>query len=109
MLCSHHFDPRYETEEGRALVQDPRIVCLFAGHVHLSRAVDFFGKKLIWTGNYSYSSEKDPLASMWGFREAILSDSGIVSRYITPENRIELDGREITVPYGTQDEITIQI
>ena len=109
VLCSHHFDPRYETDEGKALIQDPRIVCLFAGHVHLSRIMDLCGKKLLWTGNYSYSSEEDPTGSMWGFREAILSENAIVSRYITPENSIVLDGREITVPYGTQDEIEIVI
>ena len=108
VLCSHHFDYRFETEEGKALVQDPRVVCLFAGHVHLSRIVDFFGKKLIWTGNYSYSSEKDPTKSMWGYREAILSSSGITTRYITPENTIVPDGQEITHPYSTQDEITIE-
>lgn len=109
VLCSHHFDSRFETEEGKALIRDPRVVCLFAGHVHLSRIVEIEGKKLCWTGNYSYSSEENPLDSMWGFREAILSDDGIVTRYITPENKIILDGQEIIVPYGTQDEIEIRI
>ena len=109
VLCSHHFDPRFETEEGKALLSDERIVCLFAGHVHLSRIVDLCGKKLCWTGNYSYSSEKDPLVSMWGFREAILTDDSLVTRYITPENEIELDGKKITVPYKTQDELEIRL
>lgn len=107
VLCSHHFDHRYETDEGKALIQDPRIVCLFAGHVHLSRIVDFLGKKLIWTGNYSYSSEKDPMQSMWGYREAILSEDSITTRYITPENTVVLDGKEINVAYSAQDEITL--
>ncbi len=109
VLCSHHFDPRFETEEGKALIQDERVVCLFAGHVHLSRAAEVFGKPLFWTGNYSYSGEKDPLKSMWGFREAILTDDRLVTRYITPENTIVLDGQEVTVPYGTQDEAEIRL
>lgn len=109
VLCSHHFDPRFETDEGKALIQDPRIVCLFAGHVHLSKVEDCCGKKLIRTGNYAYSSEENPLDSMWGYREAILSDDRLVSRYITPENTVELDGKEITVPYAAQDEIEIRL
>lgn len=108
VLCSHHFDPRFETEAGKSLVQDPRIVCLFSGHVHRSRIVNFFDKKLIWTGNYSYSSEEDPLQCMWGFREAILSEDSILTRYIVQENRIVLDGKEIAIPRSIQDEIEIR-
>ena len=39
VLCSHHFDFEKETPEGCRLVQDPRIVCLASGHVHLSDIV----------------------------------------------------------------------
>lgn len=111
VLCSHHFDFRFETPEAKSLMCDERIACLFAGHVHLSRIItlpeDCGGKKLFWTGNYSYSSEENPLDSMWGFREAILTDNSLTTRYITPENTIILNGEQITVPYGTQDEATI--
>lgn len=109
VLCSHHFDWDRETADGRTLLQDERIVCLFSGHVHRSRIVDCGCKKLCWTGNYSYSGERNPLDCPWGFREAVLTGASLVTRYITPENEIELDGKKIIVSYGTQDEITISL
>ena len=111
VLCGHHFDPARETEEGRALICDPRVVCLAAGHVHLSDVItlpeDCGGKKLLRTGQYSYSAHRAPLSSMWGFRELILMEDQLTSRYITPANRIILDGKTIDVAYGTQDEVVI--
>ncbi len=44
---------------------------------------------------------------MWGFREVILKEDQLTSRYITPANRIVLDGKTIDVAYGTQDEVVI--
>ncbi len=46
---------------------------------------------------------------MWRFREAILSEDSITTRYIAPENKIILDEKEVTIPYSTQDEITLSV
>lgn len=110
ILCAHHFAPAAESEEFRALVRDEaRILCLFGGHVHKSDVVElgdeWGGKALLYTGNYSYNTGKEENAqvSMWGFRDLILSDGTLTSRYITPENAIVLNGQEIVHPYGVQD------
>ena len=114
VLCAHHFDPANESEAFRELLKnEPRLLCLFGGHVHLSRVVDLGedcgNKKLIYTGNYSYSKEKDPATSFWGFREVYLDENGLTTRYITPENvYVSPVTNETTVhAYGKQDEVTI--
>ena len=109
ILCAHHFSPDVESAEFKRLVrEDDRIVCMIGGHVHKSRVVtlndQYGGKCLLYTGHYSYSSEKDdPLRCPWGFRELILSDGGVSSRYITPESTYVLKDRTVTVPYGAID------
>ena len=113
VLCGHHFDFDCETEEAKELVKDSRIVCLASGHVHRSDVVtlpaELGEKKLLHTGNYSYTSLKQPLESMWGYREVILTDDALISRYITPENTIYLGGQEVKVPYHVQDEVIIPV
>ena len=110
VLCGHHFDYDKETDEGRALLEDERIICLASGHVHLSDVLSLpCGKKLLRTGNYSYCSGNDPLVSMWGYREVILTDDALISRYITPENDIVLNDQPITVKYASQDETVIPL
>ena len=113
VLCSHHFDFEKETPEACRLVQDPRIVCMASGHVHLSDIVTLpdalGGKKILRTGHYSYAAAPNPLEFMHGFREIILTEDALFSRYITPENRIVLDGKAVDHPYGTQDEVRIPL
>ncbi len=116
ILCSHHFAPERESEEFKKLVREgERILCLFGGHVHLSDihplGEEFGGKALLYTGNYSYSGVKDapPTASMWGFRDLIIDGDTLVSRYITPENEIELEGKRVLHPYGYQDVYEMKI
>jgi len=113
VLCSHHFDMERETEEGLALVRDERIVCLASGHVHLSDILTLPSeageKKLLRTGQYSYGPKVNPLNSMWGYREVILTDDALTSRYITPANSVVFDDGAATVNYGTQDEIVIPV
>ena len=109
ILCAHHFSPDVESDAFKELMrEEDRILCLVSGHVHKSRVVklgeEFGGKSLLYTGHYSYSSEKeDPLRCPWGYREFRLSDRGITSRYITPESTYVLKDRTVTVPYGAID------
>ena len=108
-----NFDFEKETPEACSLVQDPRIVCMASGHVHLSDIVTLpdalGGKKILRTGHYSYAAAPNPLEFMHGFREIILTEDELSSRYITPENRIFLDGKAVDHPYGTQDEVRIPL
>ena len=110
VLCAHHFEPGRESEAFKKLVrEDDRILCLFGGHVHRSLVVElgeeWGNKALLYTGNYSYNGGKQPpTESMWGFRDLILTDGELHSRYITPANTIVVKDETIEHPYGYQDE-----
>ena len=115
ILCAHHFEPARESEEFKTLVrEDDRILCLFGGHVHRSKVVElgeeWGNKALLYTGNYSYNGGKNPpTESMWGFRDLILTEDTLTSRYITPANTIKMKDEVIEHPYGYQDEYTRKI
>ena len=113
IICSHYVEPWRDTEEFKAMLRDDRVICLFAGHTHKSEIwhmeEEYGSKKTIFTGQYSELNKKTMTDSMWGFRELILTDDHIESNYITPENRLIIDGEEIIHPYGKQDGIIIDI
>lgn len=111
VLCAHHFEPSRESEEFKTLVREnDRILCLTGGHTHLSNVVElgeeWGNKALLYTGNYSYCSGKvgAPMNSMWGFRDIIITDGELTSRYITPANTIVWEEQTVNHPYGYQDE-----
>ncbi len=114
ILCAHYFDAENESDEFKTLVREnERILCLIHGHVHKSDVIElgekFGNKALLCTGNYSYGEEKNgAVTPMWGFRDLILTDDTLISRYITPENDIALDGKTVHRPYGFQDEYTLE-
>ncbi|MBQ8357982.1 MAG: metallophosphoesterase [Clostridia bacterium] len=110
ILCAHHFEPGRESDAFRQLVaEDDRILCLFGGHVHRSNVVElgeaWGNKALLYTGQYSYNNGKNgpPMNSMWGFRDLILTDDALESRYITPANTIVYNEETVEHPYGYQD------
>ncbi len=113
IICSHYIEPWRDTEEFKALLRDDRVVCLFAGHTHKSEIwhmeEEYGSKKTIFTGQYGELNKKTLTASMWGFRELILTDEYIESNYITPENQILLNGETILHAYGKQDSVVINL
>lgn len=113
ILCAHFFTPDIESAEFKTLVrEESRILCLFCGHNHKSRVAPlgeaYGNKSLLYTGNYSYSGEKeDPLRCPWGFRDLVITEEGIVSRYITPKNTYVIKDETIEIPYGYIDEFEL--
>ena len=107
-LCSHFYDPRNESEEFKDFCKnEKRILAMFCGHIHVSKVWDMreaFGKMMLMTGNYSYSSEKPAEDSLWGFRDLILNDNSIESRYITVDADYIIGDKELHRDYGYQDE-----
>ncbi len=87
-LCTHGFEIPRETDEFRTLVKnESRIKCLFQGHYHLSKVIDlgpdWGGKKILQTGNYSYTSDPGgPEASFWGYRLLYIDGSRLSSEYV---------------------------
>ncbi len=113
ILCSHYVEPWKDTEEFIDLLRnDDRVVCLFGGHNHRAEiwGMEEYGKKPVLScGQYADPGTKPPTDCMWGYRRLILTDTYIESCYVTPENRIVLNGEEILHPYGEQDSIRIEL
>lgn len=112
VLCCHFIDPNRESEEFKALLRREQIVCLAAGHTHRSEiwslGDEFASKKVLFTGHYGESGEKDPTRSMWGFREMILTEHALESSYITPQSTIVFQEETITHPYAKQEYVKIE-
>ena len=113
VLCAHFFAPERESKAFKKLLQEEsRILCMIAGHNHKSKVVPlgeaFGNKSILFTGHYSYSGEKpDPLVCPWGYRELVITDEGITSRYITPANTYVIGEKTTELPYGSIDEFRL--
>lgn len=111
VLCCHFLDPGRLNEEEKEVLRDPAIVCVFAGHTHVSSVIqlpqDCGGKVIIQTGNYSYGMEKDPFGAMWGYRDLVWDDRGIFSSYIVWEHPLVRRTEDGKHPFRTMDEIRL--
>ena len=114
ILCAHWFDMDKETEAFKELLRrETRIKCLVCGHNHrsviLSTGEENGNLPILCTGHFSYSGEKDPKSCLFGYREITVTDSAIVSKYISPANTYTIDGITYTNEYTEQDKIIIPI
>ena len=112
VLCAHWFDMEKESEEFRTLLsQEERIVCLFCGHNHISRVAstgaECGNKPLVYTGHYSYSGEGNPIHCLNGYREVLITDTGITSKYIVPSHTYTMGNVKFTTEYAQQDDVEI--
>ena len=112
ILCSHWFAMDRESEEFCALLkEESRILCLFCGHNHASRVVtsgEASGDKpLIFTGNYSYAGEKNVVRCLSGYRELIITETGIATKYIVPPHDYQIESVKFSNEYAEQDAIEI--
>lgn len=99
-LISHGFDLTVGGDEFADLVRDPRVVALFQGHTHQctvkTLGAKYANKKLLQTGNFSYTSQKssaaEMIASFWGFRDLAILGNRSVSRYIVAKSKATIQG-----------------
>lgn len=113
ILCAHWYDINSESEDFRELLRrDERILCLFCGHNHLSRVANTGeengNKPILYTGNYSYSGEPNTARCLPGYRELVITDEGISSRYIVRSHRYTLGYVPVTTEYTEQDKLEIK-
>lgn len=101
-LVAHWFEKNRESEEFKALVREnPRIIGLFAGHIHRSDFAllgeEFGNKILAYTGEFSYSfftafphlgDLNSVYDSFWGFRELLIYPDMAQSEYIRVKTNI---------------------
>ncbi|MBQ6823358.1 MAG: metallophosphoesterase [Clostridia bacterium] len=110
ILCSHYFAPQFTPEE-QELICDPRVVCLFQGHTHLSGVItlpkEYGGKKLIQTGGWAAVSPSSNYA--WGVRELWLEEDGITSAYLVGEQQLYHKEVPYTLSARVQDTVKIAL
>ena len=106
-LVSHYFDCKKESEAFKEIVRDPRVIGLFAGHIHkcdLIHMGEEYGNKVIaQTGNFSYSfytayptgNIQDVYDSFWGFRELVIYDDSAISNYIIADSDVATISGEV--------------
>ena len=102
-----------ESEEFRSLIaKEDRILCLFCGHNHRSQVVssgeELGNKPIIYTGHYSYSGETNPVHCLNGYRELLITEEGISSKYIVPSHTYKMNAVEFTNLYAEQDFIEVK-
>lgn len=113
ILCAHWFDLEKESEEVKSFIaNNDRILCLFCGHNHLSKIITtgekYGNKPIVYTGHYSYSGEKNPIRCLNGYREVIITEEGIKSKYIVPSHTYTINNVKFTTEYAEQDDIFIK-
>lgn len=114
VLCSHWFDMSVESEEFRELLRrESRVLCLFCGHNHKS-CVDSTGeenggKPILYTGNYSYSGEKNNVACLPGYRRLLIDEKELSCCYVAPSHRYKIGEVYFTNEYAEQDSVTIKL
>ena len=115
VFFSHYFEPSRESDGAKAIIADPRVLCVFGGHNHSFSVMmlpeDFGSKPEIFAGNYSYcgrGKDPDPGENLWGFRDMLIGDGELVTRYIIPENDMVIAGEEKHVDYHCVGEVRIK-
>ena len=113
ILCAHWFDVTKESEAFLSLLRtEPRIVCLVCGHNHRSRVAstgeENGNKPILYTGNYSYSGEPNVVRCLCGYREMILTDEGIASKYIVNPHTYTVGKVKFVTEYAEQDEFEVK-
>jgi hypothetical protein len=113
ILCSHWFDIALESENFLELLRnESRILCLFCGHNHKSCVTNTGdtngGKPIIYTGNYSYSGEKNNVTCLPGYRRLIIEENKISSCYVVHPHRLKIGEVYFTNEYTEQDKIEIE-
>lgn len=109
-LLSHYFDMAQESERFKTLLRNnDRILAMMIGHTHRSAVLDAGEdtghKPILQCGNYSYSGEKEPKDSFWGWRELIFEDDGTIrSFYHTPKSEYRHGNGSFVQEEGNQDE-----
>ena len=113
ILCAHFFDMENESQEFKSLVANSeQIICLFCGHKHVSKIIttgeDAGNKPIIYTGHYCYSSDPNPLKCLMGYREVVIYNDKITSKYIIPSHTYNIEKVKFTNEYTEQDQIEIK-
>lgn len=116
-LISHHFDLKAGGTEFEELVRDPRVVALFQGHTHQCTVKElgknFNKKKLVQTGNFSYTAHDGSTAEMkesfWGFRDLVIVNDRAVSRYIVAKSRAKIFGAMMDIKRQLTHSVTFDL
>lgn len=113
-LLSHQFDLSQESKEFKNLLKnDERIVGLFSGHTHYKAAIDlgteYRNLKHIKTGNFASTSTQDKANFFWGYRDIIIANNNIVSKYIVAKSEYFVNGKKYTSECTYTDSVRLPL
>lgn len=113
VLCAHFFDMENESAEFKNLLStENRILCLVCGHEHISKITstgsDAGDKPILFDGHYARTTESNPLSCLYGYREIIINEDKITSKYIVPSHTYTIGKITFTNEYNEQNQIEIK-
>ena len=123
-LCAHHFnaDRTFDDTTKQIIKDNPDIVCLFRGHVHINSVIelgeDFGGKQLIDIGGYGYSGRKVDgkwdfnvfdFKWAWGYQIIEVYDDKIYTYHVKTDNRYIGSNGEFDVKETVEGEVEYKV
>ena len=123
-LCAHHFnaDRTFEESTKKIIKENPDIVCLFRGHVHINSVIDlgedFGGKQLIDIGGYGYSGRKVDgkwdfnvfdFSWAWGYQIVEVYDDKIRTYHVKTDNHYVATNGVFDVTETVEGEVEYKI
>ena len=106
-LLSHAFELDKESEEFKTLLKtDKRIVGLFSGHTHAKTVIDLGSEyrnlSKVQTGGFLSPGK-------WGYRDLVITNNKIISKYIRPECEYDIDGTKHASAYTITDVVALKL
>ena len=123
-LCAHHFnaDRSFDESTKGIIGENPDIVCLFRGHVHVNNVIDlgddFGGKQLIDIGGYGYSGRKVDdkwdfnifdFKWAWGYQIIEIYDDKIRTYHVKTDDHYSATNGEFDVSETVEGEVEYKI
>ncbi len=100
-IISHHIDEEKQSGKFWRLCQNENVRGMFSGHTH-AKSIIFPklapGKTIAQTGNFSHDDNIDVQDGSWGIRDLIITENHAVSRYITSDCAMVVNGRPMHFP-----------
>ena len=100
-IISHYIDEEKQSGKFWRLCQNENVRGMFSGHTH-AKSIIFpklaSGKTIAQTGNFSHDDNIDVQDGSWGIRDLIITENHAVSRYITSDCAMVVNGRPMHFP-----------
>ncbi len=115
-ICAHHVRDEAFTEKCRKLVSESDdVICMFRGHTHINRILEFCGKKVFDIGGYAYNGKMVngkydaciyDFAWAWGYQILEIYDDKVKTYHVKPAMHYEGTNGSFEVSGDTVEDTT---